>query len=225
MKRFKALPESAQNAILDEHRDWNIVDEWWDYVDDMFRQDMVEKGIKVDAMYFSGFWSQGDGACFTGRIDDWKKFFEAHPMETYKAFKDISEAEDDFDLYLGWGTSGRYSHADTMYLNDYTQFDWIDTGRVMDPLEALSLKTLNDDAKKLWGDFQKDVLELLRDYANKLYEDLEEEYEYLTSDEAILESLIANGRLEALIKEQEQEQEEEEADEDEPAETPTESMA
>ena len=43
------------------------------------------------------------------------------------------------------------------------------------------------------GDAESIVTDALRDLANWLYRQLEQEYDYLTSDEAVDETLIANG--------------------------------
>jgi len=44
--------------------------------------------------------------------------------------------------------------------------------------------------------FQSRVTEILRDLMRQFYRDLEAEYEYLTSDECVLEFLKANDMLE-----------------------------
>jgi hypothetical protein len=43
------------------------------------------------------------------------------------------------------------------------------------------------------GDAETTVSDCLRDLANWLYRQLEQEYDYLTSDEAVDETLVANG--------------------------------
>ena len=63
-ERFNQLPERDQRAILDKHRDINTEYDWWDYTYENFKVDMEAKGIEVDRIFFSGFWSQGDGAMF-----------------------------------------------------------------------------------------------------------------------------------------------------------------
>ena len=48
-------------------------------------------------------------------------------------------------------------------------------------------------AVEVIGDAESIVTDALRDLANWLYRQLEQEYDYLTSDEAVDETLIANG--------------------------------
>jgi hypothetical protein len=78
IERFEALTKRQQDEILDKHRHYNTEHlDWWDGVYDCFKTDMADIGIDVDRMYFSGFYSQGDGACFEGSVDDWPKFLES----------------------------------------------------------------------------------------------------------------------------------------------------
>jgi hypothetical protein len=70
--------------LIEKHRDINTDYDWWDCTYDHFAEDMRIKHIEVDKMLFSGFWSQGDGASFTGSISDSKAFMETHDLtETY----------------------------------------------------------------------------------------------------------------------------------------------
>jgi hypothetical protein len=62
---------NISESLIDKYRHINVEHvEWWDSEYDCFKQDMAEVGIEVDNIYFSGFWSQGDGACFEGKIDN-----------------------------------------------------------------------------------------------------------------------------------------------------------
>jgi hypothetical protein len=57
----------TRTELLEKHRDINVHDDWWQPTYDAFADDMRLKGIRVYRMFFSGFSSQGDGACFEGR--------------------------------------------------------------------------------------------------------------------------------------------------------------
>ena len=47
---------------------------WHEFTIECFKSDMLKLGIDVDRVYFSGFWNQGDGACFEGRVCNWDLF-------------------------------------------------------------------------------------------------------------------------------------------------------
>ena len=75
--RWTALPDDVQERLLEEHRDLNVHHDWSDETIDEFKAKAFALGISVGSVYWSGFWSQGDGACFTGRIVDWGEFLKA----------------------------------------------------------------------------------------------------------------------------------------------------
>lgn len=210
--RWLALSKERRDALLEKHRNTNVEwGEWWDSVYEQFVEDCVEKGICVDyhnvktvggktvikpSIYFSGFWSQGDGACFDGRVNDWPKFLAAagHPELT-----DLYEKLTD-PLRLSWYHNGHYYHSSYTYFrsdlyvgnpfdeeNDVLQYATWDTitenGDIFDALE---------------GGFAGYVRSLMDD----LYTTLEEEYDYLTSDETVV-AYILDHCEEELVEEDE----------------------
>ena len=73
--RWATLPDEVKTRVLEEYKDFNTAGfEWWDSVYESFKEDMRNIGVEVDRMYFSGFWSQGDGACFEGEVKAWELF-------------------------------------------------------------------------------------------------------------------------------------------------------
>ena len=58
---------------------------------------------------------------------------------------------------------------------------------------AVSVTRDGSAAGEVSGDAEVVVTEALRDLANWLYRQLEQEYDHLTSDEAVDETLVANG--------------------------------
>lgn len=201
-ERFNQLPERDRDAILDKHRDINTDYNWWDHAYENFKVDMEAKGIEVDQMYFSGFWSQGDGASFTGRIRDWPGFEEHHKVGLLPIH---------IEHLADWGaanisTGGNYSHSGTMRLtyevpwpNDIEDEHFIES--FWPHKDELRLAVCMSEFCKLdYVSFEEGVIEACRDHADQLYKDLEEEYEYLTSDEAVLDTMEANEMLVEAIE-------------------------
>ena len=61
------VTSSQRTSLLEKYRYINVeFDKWWDCVESDFKEDMLLVGIDVDRIFFSGFSSQGDGACFVG---------------------------------------------------------------------------------------------------------------------------------------------------------------
>ena len=181
-------------AQLDEYRDSNTDHDWWDCLYEGFKEDMTEKGIAVDDISFSGFWSQGDGASFTGYIADLEKYLAAYENEgAYPTLRKLQA--------MGGNVALRWYRAGHHYVHEYTlEMDasvesfhicwWADPE--MDPLRAAVLEVLDEEANRELTKLEASVKENIRNLCRGLYRQLEEEYDYLTSDEAVKESLVAN---------------------------------
>lgn len=74
---FSELPERLKKEAIDHYRDDGIDDpEWYSPIIEGFKEDMDAIGVETDDVSFTGFYSQGDGASFTGKVSDIDKFFE-----------------------------------------------------------------------------------------------------------------------------------------------------
>lgn len=135
-------------------------------------------GIDIDDTAYSGFWSQGDGASFTGRYQYAKGAVKAvkeyAPQDTEvariaKALQDVQKKYF-YKLCAGISTSGRYSHSGTMDVSVYHA---------------------DDDYRDI-GEAEDDITTLMRDFADWMYRELEKAYEWGVSDEQVEENIIAN---------------------------------
>jgi hypothetical protein len=135
-------------------------------------------------VYWSGFASQGDGACFEGTFTLTGKAGEAiraHAGEDGELHR-IADALDAIAARYPKGVSGKihrpygthYSHARTMFVDAYT----------LDEAEEEETDMEDADAEA--------VQELFRDLADWLYKALGEENDYRDSDENVDESILAN---------------------------------
>ena len=61
---FEELAENSQQIAIDNHRDVNTYDGWWEPIFEGITEEAEQAGFHVGNIYFSGFWSQGDGAMF-----------------------------------------------------------------------------------------------------------------------------------------------------------------
>ena len=83
--KFSELNKEQQEQVIENLYDINVRDEWYDSTYDYYESKLKKLGFYDIKFEFSGFWSQGDGACFTAK----------HKRGTiYK--------------------TGRYSHSNTM---------------------------------------------------------------------------------------------------------------
>lgn len=198
----------TRTELIAKHREINVHDDWFDSVYAGFMADMGLIGIRVDRMYFSGFSGQGDGACFEGRVSDWSLFLPAVGI-TCPAV--IALAKEHWTLTVEH--RGRYSHeycthfdiympnpqdhggyGSLPFAEKYTPHPW-DT----DDIRTMAWLALLErvDYSKL----EEDMQEAFRDHMRDLYKRLEEEYDYLTSYDAVWESIKAYGLDEELAEE------------------------
>lgn len=195
----------TKNELIEKHRHWNVEHiDWWDCTYSNFKERMTAIGIDVDKMYFSGFWSQGNGACFEGRVEDWDLFCKSLGY-TDKVL--IQHAMDHFSFSVTH--SGYYFHehctsfsadlripdsaaaADEDFAERYGPYPW----DADDVRTKAWLALLNQyDSTKLEDEFE----EAFKDHMRTLYRDLEKKYDYLTSDKVVWESLEANEMTDEL---------------------------
>lgn len=210
LDRFNALSARQRDEILDKHRDYNTEHlNWWDDVYYDFRHDMYKIGIEVDEMYFSGFWSQGDGACFEGRVYSWGDFLPSLGR-TCPALTTLAENSWHFSVTH----RGRYYHEnctsfsyDMASPSDYCYSELDEFVGHHSPYKteiqnAAFLTILQGyDYDSLYATFEA----AFKSHMRSLYNRLEAEYDHLTSDESVLEALDANDMLTEIIDELENE--------------------
>lgn len=71
---FVQLNDQAKERARDWYRTGGLDYEWWDSIEDEWKQELEELGFNEPDIAFSGFSSQGDGASFTAKSFDFMKF-------------------------------------------------------------------------------------------------------------------------------------------------------
>lgn len=181
--KFSELSEQAQAKAIEKEQQYQG-EAWGDFAldHDCFHAAGKILGIDIDNIYFRGFWSQGDGACFDGsytyQADARKKIREEFPTAT--DLHEIADLLHEAQSVLG-DTSSANAYAEDRYMNtrvsveaaDMWEEDLQDCG--VDPAQA-------DDAVD-------SVRQALQDFAHWIYTGLENDYEYATSEENARERL------------------------------------
>lgn len=138
----------------------------------------------VPSIYWSGFWNQGDGASFDGGYvykAGALKAVKAHAPEDGALHQIVKRLQKVQQRYF-YGLSARVKQGGRYYHEMSMDIDVSFNGpRGM----------LNDNYGS--ADDKEEVIDCLRDFARWIYRQLEAEYEYQNSDEAVDESIIANG--------------------------------
>ena len=140
--------------------------DWFDFNFDDAKTIGALMGFDIDNIYFTGFSSQGDGACFTGRLSYRKgavaavKAYAPLDLELHRIAAAWQEANAK-EFYRITGTvkhSGHYSHENC------TSFDF-------------------EDSRRPWGNIraafeESSFIEPARDFMRWIYRQLETESEY-----------------------------------------------
>lgn len=130
-------------------------------------------------IFFSGFWSQGDGACFEGTY--------AHAGRATAGIR--AHAPRDADLYAIADALAAVQRRNFYQL----RADIRHRGRYRHE-HGMTIAVERDapNGQAMTADAEDVVTEALRDLARWLYRRLEAEYEYLTSDVEVDAALAAN---------------------------------
>lgn len=182
---------AVSEKILEKYRYINVEHhDWWDCEYECFREDMKAKGIDVERMYFSGFWSQGDGACFEGGFDDVRLFIDSHfKPDEYPMIRKLLDAGG--SVVINCKHSGHYYHENCTSFSIGADEFWHCMEAPTDFHEQV-VKSMDEKLSTEVADFEKASIEIFKNHMRDLYRRLETEYDGLTSDEAVAEAVIAN---------------------------------
>jgi hypothetical protein len=180
--KFDELQNDAKEKAMDWYRDGNLDYDWWDCVYDSFKEKSKEVGFDVTKMYFSGFWSQGDGAMFEyDYIDDKLRmlFIDSLKLTPMRKQWLINNT-----TISGKGKHrGHYNHEKCCAHSIYWE---VDNGDLHWSTNFYKwIESFSDELEEY-------VIDLYEELCGDLYSSLEKEYEYLQSDEVVKESIIAN---------------------------------
>lgn len=182
--RFDELSEDAKEKARDWWREGGLEYEWWDFIFEDAKEAGKILGIDIKDVYFSGFWSQGDGACFEGSYEYQKgsvkaiKAYAPKDKELHRIAVELSKAQKPYFYNISAHIKqyGQYSHEYCTEIKVYGDGD-IGENYINYFVDANTHDTFS---------------ELFRDFMRWIYKRLEEEYDYLNSDEQIDESIRIN---------------------------------
>lgn len=187
---YSELSEAAQEKAREWYREASECDDFYaetvfedaarmaDFLGIDLRQTRVNNGDYRPTIYYSGFWSQGDGASFEGQYSYKKgatKLIRQH-APTDKELHSIADAlqavqkKHFYKLRAKCKQSGHYMNSGCM-----------------------SVEVWHDgDGYRDIGEAEEDVRQLLRDFADWIYRQLETEYDWGNADAQVIESIEAN---------------------------------
>ena len=193
--RLEELSDAARDKARAWYREGGFDDDWYDAVYEDFQRVAEILGLNLKTrtvrlmgggtrqepcIWFRGFWSQGDGACFETfyayRKGAPRLIREYAPQDTeLHRIADALQAVQRRNFYQLRAEATHRGH----YYHEYCM--------------AISVERDSQTYQDMTADAEEIVIEALRDLARWLYRQLEAEYDHLTSDQAIEEGIIVNA--------------------------------
>ena len=180
--QFDELNNKAKEKAREWYRDGGFDYPWWDFIYDDFKERAKEAGFDVTNIYWSGFYSQGDGAMFEyDYISDKLRLDFINTLGLSQMRKDwlINNT-----MTSGKGLHrGHYYHKNSCSHNIYWEVDngdlhWATNFHIW--VESFA------------ADFEEYVIDIYKDLCCELYRDLENTWDEINSDEAVDETIMAN---------------------------------
>ena len=185
---FSELEEKVQEDLIQEFRNVNVeCDFWYEYVVEGFIEDMKDYGFDIESkdIQFSGFGHQSDGASFECSDIDLRIFIDTLNATERDTYLQILDDENIHDICLSVGRcSSHYFHSITMHGIS----DWL----IDLPYDTKEEKEEYDYIEMNLNQLHIDMTDFAKESAHRLYKDLETEHDNMTSDETVIEFLVAN---------------------------------
>jgi hypothetical protein len=195
--KFNELSDKAKEKAREWYRQAASWDDNGDF--DCLRDDLRDMlaiaGFELDQAYYRGFWSQGDGASFTGTYQyrkGWRKeYLDAYPVKGEDGKVEVwhqhnakvlgyldaiakANRANFYDLYVTITHRGHYYHSGCMAVN----------------------VELNGNYRDRYSDLAKDsedtIVDNFRYIADDFYYRLKEAYDWRNADEQVDEAILAN---------------------------------
>lgn len=184
---FRRLSKDAKERALKDEREHIVDFNWWEGVYEDAKRMGALIGIEIDQISFSGFWSQGDGACFDGRYSHKAGAVEAITAECDGQDAELIRIASELTvLQSTWRLLHGFTFECTVHAIDrhYSHSGTMQTGYAYDEERY--------QVTEVWK-MDRAVERLLRAFADWIYHQLEAEYEHLVSDEVCTERLMDSG--------------------------------
>lgn len=181
--KFSELDDRAKERAMDNWRDGHLDYDWWEHVyedadrvADILGISLAHKRLSHPAIWFNGFYHQGSGSSFEGSY--------AYAKGAVKAIKEYAPKDETLHQIAR-------DLQEAQRKNFYGLRASITTAN-----RETSIRVNVENVHHIYGDAseaaEEAITEAMNDFNHWVFRRLEEEYEWLMSDEAIAESIEAN---------------------------------
>jgi hypothetical protein len=164
------LSPEVKEQVISKNRDINVdYDGWHDFILEERKSQLESLGYIKPEILYSGFWSQGDGACFTGAVD-LESWLKAHKLSN--KYRSLFAHREEVSVNIKHNSHYYYSTS-TSVLEDGGYYLEDKPGKQLDEV----IELIESEREEL---------------GNEIYRELEKAYSSLTEDEAVVETIEAN---------------------------------
>jgi len=177
---FSELDDHVKERLTEEYGNELCFD--GDPIIEGFTEDMAVYGAKDIDVQWSGFYSQGDGACFTGDFDTVKLLSSLYKYNTAydKLINRIKDGVYSVEIsVVRCGQSNHYSHENT----------------VKACMTCENYEDLTKHCQEQLAEIENEITSWVRSECISLYDSLEAHYNERTSDSFIAEDLNELGHV------------------------------
>lgn len=177
------LDSTVREQVLNNSSQFLVDGDWFTPIVEGFNEKMAILGLSNPETFFSGFWSQGDGACFICNEIDTDLLIRTLHEQGFDIPEDCLLYSKDLSVSiakLSSSFSSQYDHERTIASAIHSESESIRQNDLI----------LLENVLTEWA----------RETSKLLYKDLEKYYTELTSDESVIESLegclfFADGKI------------------------------
>lgn len=183
--RYDELSDKAKQKAVEwmQRTESEVYDGNW--VIQKWRDTLKYLGFTRVEIFWSGFASQGDGACFTG---NWR----AEDVEPDELIRHISseQMEQFGQQFIEWGALNKLDAAGGE--GDEATFPWVSLSHRGRYCHEHSVEFSFDWEGEWQGAFEESFADICRDIMKLIYKDLEVDYYWVTGEENAVELICAN---------------------------------
>ena len=180
---FEELPTEIQNKLIERNRDINTFYEYWhDYLIEDFKED--DSIFNKTKVYYSGFWSQGDGAVFLYDRINQDFFYEFIEKECNFLTEKRKQ------LIINNVTAHAKNTHRNMYYHEKssTHYIEIETNETLNQYNHTNIINLLEQLESLFEAYLIDTFESI---CIDFYRSLESHFNFLQEDEQVKEHLLS----------------------------------
>lgn len=170
--KFEELTPEVQQKVVDNNRDWNVDYNWWEFAYDEIEEYWSLYGIRIVRNKRSGMYFNLDRGSYF--------------------YADDVYVEDYGKLRRALGICKRSLEGQILDGNVRFGIRHFGGGDAKTTVEVVWSGDIRDDDGKISEKLEDQITELVDNLCSQALSDLQREYDYLTSDEAIRESIISN---------------------------------